>query len=195
MELGSKIIEARRTKGWTQEALAEATALSLRTVQRLEKGQNNPRAYTLRVLEEVLDWPAGDLSKAPLAPKPAMPPKAWTTLQLINLSALAIVVVPLLHLLFPLIIWHKNKMQQYVDELGRRILSFQILWSLLLVLALALVPILSFLFTGQVAIGKFPTPLVVYGSLVLTNVVFILLFALQLVRGEQNFLLRIPKVL
>lgn len=32
------VIEKRRSKGWTQERLAEKAGLSVRTIQRIEKG-------------------------------------------------------------------------------------------------------------------------------------------------------------
>ena len=45
-ELGIKIQELRKQKGMTQEDLADKTGLSVRTIQRIESGEVDPRSYT-----------------------------------------------------------------------------------------------------------------------------------------------------
>ena len=44
----------REQKGFTQKTLAEATGLSLRTIQRLEAGNSEPKGHTLTVLAKAL---------------------------------------------------------------------------------------------------------------------------------------------
>jgi len=51
---GNKLIQARQAKGWTQMDLAEKSHISLRTIQRIESGQVNPRAYTVKQLSEII---------------------------------------------------------------------------------------------------------------------------------------------
>ncbi|MCF8229749.1 MAG: helix-turn-helix domain-containing protein [Bacteroidales bacterium] len=41
--IGLRITEIRKLKGFTQEEMAEKTVLSLRTIQRIEKGEVDPR--------------------------------------------------------------------------------------------------------------------------------------------------------
>ena len=53
--IGQKIKELRLLKGYTQEDLAERTNLSVRTIQRIENGEVDPRTYTLNLLAEALD--------------------------------------------------------------------------------------------------------------------------------------------
>lgn len=53
-DFGKELIKARQAKGWTQMDLAEETNISLRTIQRIESGQANPRAYTLKQLSEII---------------------------------------------------------------------------------------------------------------------------------------------
>ena len=53
-DFGEKLIHARQAKGWTQMDLAEKTNISLRTIQRIESGQVNPRAYTVKQLSEII---------------------------------------------------------------------------------------------------------------------------------------------
>lgn len=53
-DFGEKLIKARQVKGWTQMDLAEKSNISLRTIQRIESGQVDPRAYTLKQLSEII---------------------------------------------------------------------------------------------------------------------------------------------
>ncbi len=58
---GKQIVEYRKLRGLTQQELADQTGVSLRTVQRIEKGEVSPRPYTLRQLKQALDIPAQTL--------------------------------------------------------------------------------------------------------------------------------------
>ena len=55
METGKRIKELRIKKGMTQEELAEKTEVSARTIQRIENGDVDPRAYTLQMIAKALD--------------------------------------------------------------------------------------------------------------------------------------------
>ena len=55
MEIGKLIKELRTKKGLTQEELAERTEVSARTIQRIENGEVDPRAYTLQMIAKALD--------------------------------------------------------------------------------------------------------------------------------------------
>lgn len=55
METGKLIKELRIKKGMTQEELAQKTELSTRTIQRIENGEVDPRAYTLQMIAQALD--------------------------------------------------------------------------------------------------------------------------------------------
>lgn len=55
-ELGKRIAELRRTKGFTQEELVEKCNLNVRTLQRIESGEVYPRSYTLKVIYSALDY-------------------------------------------------------------------------------------------------------------------------------------------
>ncbi len=53
-DFGYKLIKARQAKGWTQMDLSEKSNISLRTIQRIESGQVNPRTYTLKQLSLIV---------------------------------------------------------------------------------------------------------------------------------------------
>ena len=55
METGNLIKELRTKKGMTQEELAYKTEVSTRTIQRIENGKVDPRAYTLQMIAKALD--------------------------------------------------------------------------------------------------------------------------------------------
>jgi transcriptional regulator with XRE-family HTH domain len=54
-EIGKRIKELRVRKGMTQEELAGRTELSTRTIQRIENGEVDPRAYSLQMIAKALD--------------------------------------------------------------------------------------------------------------------------------------------
>ena len=53
-ELGRKILELRKQKGFTQEELVEHCNINVRTIQRIEAGEVMPRSFTLKTILNVL---------------------------------------------------------------------------------------------------------------------------------------------
>jgi uncharacterized Tic20 family protein len=126
-DLGLKIIELRQQKGLTQEQLADLCEVSARTIQRIESGEVDPRAYTLQCLSKALEFNFGeDLSSNE---------NIWLTI--LHLSSMfVIVIVPLL-----LWSWKKNQSSK-IDQQGRLVLNFQITMTLCLITVLLLLMIL-----------------------------------------------------
>jgi transcriptional regulator with XRE-family HTH domain len=54
-EISKKIVETRKAKGLTQEDLAELSKVNLRTIQRLENNENEPRGKTLILVCDALE--------------------------------------------------------------------------------------------------------------------------------------------
>jgi transcriptional regulator with XRE-family HTH domain len=61
-ELGQKVIELRKKKGLTQEELVEKCNLNVRTLQRIESGEVNPRDYTIKSIFKALDYDGSNSS-------------------------------------------------------------------------------------------------------------------------------------
>lgn len=61
-ELGKRIIELRKKKGFTQEELVEKCNLNVRTLQRIESGEVNPRGYTIKIIYAALEYDASNSS-------------------------------------------------------------------------------------------------------------------------------------
>ncbi|AHJ99765.1 helix-turn-helix domain-containing protein [Hymenobacter swuensis] len=139
----ARILAIRKSKGLSQEVLAEQSGVSLRTIQRVEQGDTVPRGYTLQALATALDVPLEAFRPEPEAAAPAaetaapLPITAAPStlpdpqfLQLLNLSALSFLVLPLLNLVVPWLLWRKHRHEvEHAAEVGRRVLGFQILWQ------------------------------------------------------------------
>ena len=128
--LAIKIKDLRNRKGFSQEQLAEESKLSLRTIQRIEKGESIPRGDTLIKLTQALGVTPDDLLE-------------WTDIEdkgyltLLNLSAISILIQPLLGIIIPLVMWIlKREKIKFVDDTGRKLISFQITWILTLYIVL-----------------------------------------------------------
>jgi transcriptional regulator with XRE-family HTH domain len=110
-DLGLKVSELRQQKGLTQEQLAERCEVSPRTIQRIESGDVDPRAYTLHCLGTALEFDFGEENHTN--------ENLWLTLM--HLSS--IFSIPI----FPLLLWSWKKNQSYkIDQQGRLVLNFQI---------------------------------------------------------------------
>ncbi len=62
-EKGIKLQELRSSKGITQRELAEVSNVNLRTIQRIESGEVNPRSSTLKVLAKALGVSFNDMGR------------------------------------------------------------------------------------------------------------------------------------
>ena len=130
-----RILSIRKSKGLSQELLAEQSGVSLRTIQRVEQGETVPRGHTMQALATALNVPLDSLLAAPAAAPVAASaapelPSDPLLLQLLNLSALCLLVLPFLNLLVPYLLWRKHRRDTaHADEVGRRVLGFQVLWQ------------------------------------------------------------------
>ncbi len=59
--IAKRIIEARKINGLTQEELAEKAQINLRTIQRIENNENEPRGKTLNLICNVLKIDVSEL--------------------------------------------------------------------------------------------------------------------------------------
>ena len=170
----TRIQTIRKSKGFSQELLAEESGVSLRTIQRVEQGATVPRGHTMQALAAALgvaldDFraepkplaapilarqsgavvavvPAPEAKLLPALHAPAATPASAALpadpefVQLLNLSALSFLVLPLLNIVVPLLLWRRRRhTTAQVAEVGRRVLGFQVLWQVGCVVAYLLV--------------------------------------------------------
>jgi transcriptional regulator with XRE-family HTH domain len=56
LAFGAKLIEVRKAKGLTQADVAEKCRITVRTIQRIESGIVEPRAFTIKIISETLGF-------------------------------------------------------------------------------------------------------------------------------------------
>ena len=158
--IGQEIKSRRINLGLSIEALSEKSGVSARTVQRIENGETTPRGHTLKVIAEALNCDITELTqplkKAPVDEKESV---KW-----LNLSALVVMIIPATNLIIPFFLWMKYQKTELLITVGGRILSFQILWTIVTSIGLILAPFLVRLFE--------PPLLNTTGSVILTYVIF-----------------------
>ena len=129
-ELGKKIKELRLRSGISQDELSEISQLSLRTIQRIENGETEPRGDSLKRLSKAFNINVEELTTATSDELPRSKLKAdKNLLLLLNFSAFGFLIFPLLGIIFPWIIYsvYKDKTSG-VNEQGKQIMKFQISW-------------------------------------------------------------------
>ena len=138
-DIGSQIAKQRRKLGWTQLELAKKSNLSLRTIQRIENNETNPRAYTIRILKESLNVNLKEMNTKTVSDKEI---KNW--LIALHLTNLLPLVIP------AIIIWTLKRDEiPDLDQHGKDVINFQISYFLfLLVLLLSIVGFVIMPFVG-----------------------------------------------
>ena len=177
------IIKNLREKcSYTQLELAKKTGLSLRTIQRLEAKNKEPKGHTLATLSEVFDIEPSkfqDLFKGIEQTKVS----ETTFIRFINLSVLSCLGIPFGNIIFPLILWKRYRKSKFVDEIGRRIINFQIIWSVILCILLCISP-----FIGRKFFSNAPIILVVLFLVYAVNIVIVCHTAIKLQNNNFNIL-------
>lgn len=164
MNTGQRIKELRIKKGMTQEELAEKTELSVRTIQRIENGEVDPRSYTLQAIASALEIDYNELNimdDIEFEKKAQTENTIW--LALLHLSGLFIMLFP------PIIIWawKKNTIKD-IDSHAIDVVNFQLSMLIymipagLLVLLLIGLPIVIFL-------GIFSTVVIIINAIKVIN--------------------------
>lgn len=125
MKLSERIKELRNQHGYSQDEMARRAGLSLRTIQRIELNETEPRGDTLIRIAVVFNLKPDEL----LILKDDV---IGNFIPLLNLSALTFIFFPLLGFLTPLLIWLLKKDKSRTEEkAGRNLLNFQVTWALI----------------------------------------------------------------
>ncbi len=179
--------DLRIRKGYSQEGLSEKTGLSLRTIQRVENGENEPRGDSLRRLASALQVTPDDLTDWDM-------PEDRGYISAMNLSALSFVVFPFFGIIVPLIMWiSKRDKLKSVNRTGKIILNFQITWTMLLFLVSIILPVIFLDFDasnrGPFPMGAFNNYMYVFLGfwffMMIYNVFMILLNTFRIHKGKD----------
>lgn len=190
MTIAKKILNLRKGQGLSQEELADKASINLRTLQRIEQGHTEPRGLTLRLIANALGQSPEDLLSinAPLDLK-----EDPTFLQILNLSALAIWLIPFGNLIVPAILWWRHRDTIVgTKELGSQLLRFQLIWTCLTYGTLAIA--LTLLWIHPDGMDPFFSiyPMIGVGLLLVFNTILIIIASFQLKKGKKPFYTKIP---
>ena len=170
----SKLKKNREKFNLTQEELSESSGISIRTIQRIESG-NEPKGYTLKLLAKTLGINENELLKK-------QEPKTdinFTLIKIINLSSLFFTIIPPINIFIPLVIIFARK---EFNPLTKQIVSIQILWLIFSVIIF----MLSSFTKNWFSLGNKFT-LIVMILLILSNVFIILKNALEIDKRGKLF--------
>lgn len=156
----NKVKFLREEKNMTQNELAEKSGLSLRTIQRIEAG-SILKGFTLKTIAEALETNSENLI---IKKENVQIERA----KLINLSVLSGLIIPFGSVIFPLILTYKTQ-DAANKELGKQIVSLQIVLSLILSVLMIASPFIQSAFTLKFPL--FIIPLIAILSLKLIIVI------------------------
>lgn len=124
-EIGNKLREARKNKGLSQEELALSAKVNLRTIQRIENNESEPRGKTLNLICNVLKLNVEDILDFG-----KQTDKSY--LIIFHLSVITFLAIPVGNIILPMILWMTKKDKIIgLKEIGTNLLNFQITWSIL----------------------------------------------------------------
>ncbi|WP_435625686.1 serine hydrolase [Flagellimonas sp.] len=163
--VGKNLIYHRKRKGYSQEDLSAQTEITVRTIQRIEKGAVNPHLQTVKMLAVALDIEVDELLNLQ-NPKEEAIQKKW--LLLLHGTPLLGFILPFCNVLFPLFLWiHKRDDNVLYDRHGSKIINFHI--TVLILYALAFVALLTIENWGFII---FISVIPLFVLIVLANIVY-----------------------
>lgn len=159
----NNLLKYRDQLNLTQQQLSEKANISVRTIQRIEAGQQL-KGHTLEALSKALNVDKNQLLGIKI--EPTQKKKNIFLIKIINLSSLLLLVIPLGSILMPLIIMYWKK---EVNQITKQIVSIQIIWTLAFPIIVLIV-----IFTGNILpLSKQTVPLSML-LLLIVNVYIIL---------------------
>jgi uncharacterized Tic20 family protein len=166
---GEKISQLRKARGLTQEGLSELAGVNLRTIQRIEGGNTEPRVTTLRALCNAMNANIEEVIETGLQENRVI--LFW-----LHLTPVAAFLLPLGNIILPLIIWLSNKDRTaHVREQGADIINFQIVWYVTTVI------IVGIFFIGLTNYRVIEYILLIF---LVTNVIYPVIVAVRVRKGK-----------
>ena len=173
--IGHKISEIRKRKGLTQEELSDLSKINLRTLQRIEKDETEPRGDTLKRLCNILEINIEDVLDYGKT-------EDLRYVKFFHLSVLTFIVIPLGNIILPLILWlTKRDRIVNLNDQGTDLLNFQILWSLIFYASF-----MSFAFFKIQHIGGIRMFMYIGGLMYLINIIYPIVVFFSIRNGENR---------
>ena len=184
--IAKKIIHYRKLKGITQEALSELTGLNVRTIQRIESGEVDPRLYTLKSIADALS-----VSLEELLPEPTQ--HELNQIAVLHITPAGFFLFPVVgNVLLPFIFWMlKREEINGINRHGKDILNSQLTYSIVIAVGIGAVMAMAFIqifFPGNQFFSYFfmHLPIYVVIGMMLSAVVFGILPAINAIRVSNG---------
>lgn len=187
--LGIKVSDTRKKLGLSQEALAEKANVSLSTIQRIEKGSVKPRPFTLKIIAETLDLELADLLEETV--EKDIDSNELSALKQMNRATLFLVFIPFINMLLPMLVWKFNTRINSSNIIAGKMVSFQLLWSIVSLVLTSLSIFLTNLITGQAGDGLYIS-MIVFLFAILFNIYSIVKTAAKLSASNKHILPKVP---
>ncbi|MEQ5790693.1 helix-turn-helix transcriptional regulator [Muricauda sp. NFXS6] len=159
------MLQLRNMQKLSQEELSEMSGISVRTIQRIERGEVTPRPYTIRKLAEVLHTTLDEFNTE-MVKETDSGLSSDAKLNRFFMANLLVLTFPIVFLLVPFVIWKNNDWSAESSLICKKVLSFQVIWICFTAIMVFLTPLFINFFDGQYVVGKlFPTPILVYFGL------------------------------
>lgn len=143
----NKIKILRTAKAMSQEELAEKSGLSLRTIQRVENNETEPRGNSLKRLAQALQTTPDEVIEWRLE-------EDRSYMVMVALGSCAFALFPLLGIFITMIFWILKK-DKSIEHLGKEILNFQITWTLAIGMVVILFMYMTFFGINNVKLTGF----------------------------------------
>jgi len=144
--IAKKIIHYRKLKGITQESLSEICGLNVRTIQRIESGEVDPRLHTLKSIADALDVSLEELLPAPTQHE-------LNQIAILHITPAGFFIFPVIgNVLLPFIFWMlKREEVNGINKHGKDILNSQLTYSIVMSIIIVMSVISMFFLENQFA--------------------------------------------
>ncbi|MFP2996848.1 helix-turn-helix domain-containing protein [Spongiivirga sp. MCCC 1A20706] len=160
--------EHRINNHLTQEELANQSGISIRTIQRIEKGLTSGSPHTIKALAKALNIQNQEL-RVLNENQPLEKSNNFNKVKLLNFSILSVLLIPFGNIILPTILFYKHRTNQNVNTIGRKIISFQIVTTILLFFF----SVIIFLVIGR-GNGAIPLPVFIcYFMVAIINIIIV----------------------
>ncbi len=184
----SMLIEKRKVLKMTQQELADKTGLSTRTIQRIEAGDTVPQDYSLRQIMKALNIEESDWNTDSISNKTIHQKDLKFSESVLTWSTLLAVFVPInLIIIFTLRFFYRKKFVK--NEFAKKIIGFQVLWTIFQITIILSIPLLTFILTGQKMNGLPVLPQLIHILLTIVNLFLLFQISKSLKRRELNILI------
>jgi transcriptional regulator with XRE-family HTH domain len=174
---GTRISQLRKSKGLSQEELAESAGVNLRTIQRIESGENEPHGNTLRSICEILEVQVDEIYSFDKE-------ENYNYIASVHFSALIFLLFPLGNIILPLILWfaRKDKILN-LSYFTKNLLNFQLTWTMLTYWPFALMFIQSFFHIKIAAVPRGNALIIFIGIMYGINLAYTIMSGLISLKG------------